>query len=454
MKKQTTSAKTMPTTATTGHLAIGDIVPAELNVHIKATKNDVAFMGLVESIKANGMIHRLIVRHDPEQEKYVLVDGHRRYAAAVKIGLDTVPVEIRDITSEEAMAITLAANIQRLENDPILEAELIQEMFAKGLSREAISAAVGKSVNYITRRQRLTNLTNAWREFFKRIPSTIDLMERVAAHEQQLQDKVANDMGLEEYELDTETSSRCEWSEFKRAFKTTMQDLDDAIFDTSACENCENNTACHAYLFDFMDSDAGERKFCQFRACFIKKHNEVVDKKLASLKAKGKPAIEVMSRWSIPSQWSATDRPTKTNPQGYVYEDNGLKMLCFSVERTETASGRPVLTPEEKEAQRLEKRKKALLKAARSQARDVLQDTAEEDSIGDIFRTDAGKEALAKVAEARLIRQLKNSWFADDLVDDLMRELIRLGAVDESLSEEEYEAYKKFLFDESEKDAE
>jgi ParB/RepB/Spo0J family partition protein len=421
-----------------GNLLVECIESAEKNVHCKERKDDITFRGLVESIKANGVIHRIVVRRVSEDngERYIIIDGHRRFAAAIEAGLKSVPVEIRDVTDKEALQLMVAANVQRIENDPVLEAEVIEMMLGSGYSRESVASAIGKSIGYIARRVRLINLTAAWREFAKRVPCTVDMLEKVAAHEPHLQDRVAVDMEIEDLELE-ENETRCEWSVFADSFKHGVRNLEDAKFDTAECENCPNNTGCHAFLFDFMTTDS-DMAYCQNQPCFQKKHNELIESKIAAINRKGKEVIEVSSKWNVPEYWNAVDRATKTKPQAYVYEQDGLKNLLFSVERTETATGRPQLTPEEKEAQRREKKRKALVKAARSHVREVVNDGFWSDSSPIVFTTDEGRAAFRRIAEARLERELQRPWVPDDLIDDIVHEMRENESLRKVMSEEEF----------------
>lgn len=439
--------------AKAGTLLVSEIIPAKRNVHSREFENDATFRGLMDSIRANGVIHRIVVRPDEEGGKFVIIDGHRRYAAAVAVGLDKVQVEIRNVSEKDAMQLMIAANVQRIENDPILEAEVIEMMIAEGYTISGIAGAIGKSDGYVARRARLTKLTDAWRAFAKRVPCTVDMLERVAAHEPQLQDRVAVDMEIAELELEDD-ENRCEWAVFESSFKRGVLNLEEAKFDTKACETCPNNTACHSYLFDFMSKEGNILAYCQNKPCFVKKHNDRTEAALAALKRKGLEVIEVSSQWQIPEYWNATDKATKTKPQGYLYEQDGLKILKFSIKRTETASGRAVLTPEEKEAQKREKKRKALVKAARNRVREVINDGFWSDSSPIVFTTDEGRTAFTRIAEARLERELQRPWVPDDLIDDIVFEMRENESVRKVMSDDEFKALNDEISSRRETDSE
>ena len=297
---------------------------------------------------------------------------------------------------------------------------------------------MGKTVGYVTRRARLLKLTIVWRNFAKRVPCTIDFLEKVAAHEPQLQDLVAINCELEDYEPDDE--GKCEWAEWKHLFTACTQNLDGAIFNTSQCENCTNNTGCHRYLFDFMDRDGSEVRYCQNRPCYIAKHNAVVDERIAMLKRKGKSVIEVASQWLIPEYYNATNNPTKIKSQAYLYVDNGIKHLRFSVGRAQTRQGSPQKTPEEREQEKILKKRQKLLRASRERIREVVKVEAD-GSLPEIFTSKAGKAAFLRIAERNLKHTLDSMWVSDHLLDMVMCELHQNKAIKDLFTEEEYEAY-------------
>lgn len=79
---------------------------------------------LAESIRQNGILKPLIVRHiSQSKEKYELVTGERRYRAAKEAGLTEVPVFIYHLSNEEAIAISLCENLQREDLNPVEETE-------------------------------------------------------------------------------------------------------------------------------------------------------------------------------------------------------------------------------------------------------------------------------------------------------------------------------------------
>src|SRR4028119_1324154 len=84
---------------------------------------------LVLSIKEHGILEPLLVRPRPGGEDE-LVAGERRYRAAQKLGLAEVPVVIRKLTDEEALALALIENLHREDLNPVEETEAILQLLA------------------------------------------------------------------------------------------------------------------------------------------------------------------------------------------------------------------------------------------------------------------------------------------------------------------------------------
>ena len=76
--------------------------------------DDARMQDLVESIRKNGILVPAIVR-SIGNDKYEMISGHRRMHAAQKLGLERIPVIIRDMSDDEAIVKMVDSNIQREE---------------------------------------------------------------------------------------------------------------------------------------------------------------------------------------------------------------------------------------------------------------------------------------------------------------------------------------------------
>lgn len=119
-----------------------------------------ALEDLANSIRTQGIIQPLIVRA-VGSDKYEIIAGERRWRAAQLAGLDHVPVIIRDIPDEAAVAIALIENIQREDLNPIEEAVALQRLLEEfHLTHQQVAEAVGKSRTTVTNLLRLLALPN------------------------------------------------------------------------------------------------------------------------------------------------------------------------------------------------------------------------------------------------------------------------------------------------------
>jgi ParB family chromosome partitioning protein len=104
---------------------------------------------LAASIKAQGVMQPILVRvvdATPGAERYEIVAGERRWRAAQLASLAEVPVLVRAIADEQALAMALIENIQRENLNPLEEAQGIKRLVDEfGLTHEQAADAVGRS---------------------------------------------------------------------------------------------------------------------------------------------------------------------------------------------------------------------------------------------------------------------------------------------------------------------
>lgn len=113
--------------------------------------------GLAASIKEHGVLQPLILRKT--QDGYQVIAGERRYRAAKLAGLDKVPVLVKDISDQQADAISLIENLQREDLNPIEEAQALKAMMeTHKLTQQDLADLIGKNRSSIANLLRLLNL--------------------------------------------------------------------------------------------------------------------------------------------------------------------------------------------------------------------------------------------------------------------------------------------------------
>ncbi len=137
------------------HIPIDRIVPSPLQPRKHFAQGQLD--ELMESIREHGIIQPLIVRK--VNGNYELIAGERRWRASKELGLDAVPVRIREATDHEVLEMALIENIQRKDLDPIEEARGYVRLAKEfDMKQDTIAKRVGKSRAAVANAMRLTEL--------------------------------------------------------------------------------------------------------------------------------------------------------------------------------------------------------------------------------------------------------------------------------------------------------
>lgn len=113
---------------------------------------------LAESIKQQGILQPIVVR-ETKKGAYEILAGERRWRAAQKAGLREVPVIIKDVSDQDALAIGIIENIQRENLNALEEAKALERLCKDfGLSHQDAAKLVGKSRTVVTNLLRILNL--------------------------------------------------------------------------------------------------------------------------------------------------------------------------------------------------------------------------------------------------------------------------------------------------------
>lgn len=149
------SAASASNAASESKLPIEDIVPNPNQPRIHF--NETELRELSESIQEHGVLQPLLVRK--HGNGYEIIAGERRYQASKLVGLEELPVIIKEVNDEEMLALALIENLQRSDLNPVEEAKGYRQLIdASGMTQEALSKAVSKSRSAITNSLRLLDL--------------------------------------------------------------------------------------------------------------------------------------------------------------------------------------------------------------------------------------------------------------------------------------------------------
>lgn len=120
-----------------------------------------AIAELADSLKSQGMIQPILAR-PLGPGRYEIIAGERRWRAAQKAGLKEVPVLVREVRDEAALAMALIENIQREDLNALEEAAGIQRLIDEfGMTHQSAGEAVGRSRTAVSNLLRLLQLPTA-----------------------------------------------------------------------------------------------------------------------------------------------------------------------------------------------------------------------------------------------------------------------------------------------------
>jgi len=137
-------------------LPVGAIQPGKYQPRTRMDEK--ALQELAASIRAQGLMQPLLVR-PIGRERYELIAGERRWRAAQIAGLAEVPVLVREVPDNAALAMALIENIQREDLNPIEEANGLQRLVEEfRMTHEQAADAVGRSRSATTNLLRLLKL--------------------------------------------------------------------------------------------------------------------------------------------------------------------------------------------------------------------------------------------------------------------------------------------------------
>jgi len=117
-----------------------------------------ALSSLVDSIKAVGVLQPVLVRELAPGE-YEIIAGERRYRAARRAGLPTIPAIVRPVDDASSLEQALIENLQREDLNPLDEAAAYQQLIEDfDLTHDDVARRIGKSRASITNSLRLFQL--------------------------------------------------------------------------------------------------------------------------------------------------------------------------------------------------------------------------------------------------------------------------------------------------------
>jgi ParB family chromosome partitioning protein len=119
--------------------------------------DEAALDELADSIRQRGVLQPILLR--PKGEEYMIIAGERRWRAAQRARLHSIPAIVREIDESTTAELALIENIQRQDLNPLEEAEGYRQLIARhGHTQDEVGRIVHKSRSHVANLLRLLDL--------------------------------------------------------------------------------------------------------------------------------------------------------------------------------------------------------------------------------------------------------------------------------------------------------
>ena len=126
--------------------------------------NPAKMEGLISSIRENGLIQPILVRRSGQG--YELICGERRLRAAKVVGLEKIPVIVKDVSDAESLGLAMIENVQREDLNPIERARACKKLIDQfDLSQEELAKTLGKDRSSVANTLRLLKLPSSIQDY-------------------------------------------------------------------------------------------------------------------------------------------------------------------------------------------------------------------------------------------------------------------------------------------------
>lgn len=259
----------------------------ESPLHRRRSWGDLDGLGL--SLAESGQVSPILARSVGNTLE--IVDGHRRTRAALAKGLDTVAVEICEMSDTEALARMLLTEQESMH--PLDEAEIFADLYARGSSVQAIADRVGRPKAYVYSRMQLAALVFEAKALFERDRLSVGAAVVVARliPEQQTAAltalaALAGTAPISQAEAARVIRGRVALRLLSAPFPIAAEDVAGKV----ACSKCTRNTAVQRALF--ADDLFGEDDpVCLDRACFEQKREADWEAKAEAARSSGQKVL-------------------------------------------------------------------------------------------------------------------------------------------------------------------
>ena len=224
-------------------IKMADIQMSEFNIRkdLNAGIEDTGLEDLAESIKEKGLLNPLIVRRLSDGT-YELIAGQRRFLACQRLGWETIPAIIRDITDDtDATIISLIENVHRADLNPIDKSRAYQKIYERYNDYNKVAKETGVSVSTIRKYLTLLMLAPSIQEKLTTAegPAGIGTLSKIAeTFSPEEQDEVLDRIGGFKQQIQLEMIKRSEGDVYK--LEDLREQAIEGAFDTRLCKGLDD----------------------------------------------------------------------------------------------------------------------------------------------------------------------------------------------------------------------
>ena len=321
------------------NLPVKDLYPSP---HNNRTSFEVTT--LAESIKTQGLIEPIVVRRLACKDgEYEIVCGERRWRAHIEAGLDTIAAMVRELSDEDARAITLTENMQREDLSPLEQAEGVQSYLDMGWDIARIASQLGQNRTWVASRANLCKLTDFWKTELNEVAEDeyrmavipqypIRHLEAVAKLSPDEQDGLLKILNAKSYvpsyaELTRQIEERTrplKKAPFPMDWKVLKKnDEGKEVVHVADCESCPMRQGAAPDLFGITSRVEAKDDKCQSSKCYKRKAILWSKHKLSLERQKTKESLES----SRPSSELVLDLRRHIEDTRIYYTARGVKSL-------------------------------------------------------------------------------------------------------------------------------
>lgn len=271
--------------------------------------DEVSLNELAESIRQQGILQPVTVRHIADGNGYELVFGERRYRAATIVGMQEIPAIINDLTDEEAEEIAITENLQRKDVTPMEEANAYQRLMESGRhDLSSLAVQFGKSEAYIRTRLKFASLIPEIATLLETDEITVSVASEICRYGEDIQREVYEQHLKEDVTYSSWRGQKA--SEIARSIERQYTaDLDRYSFDKTLCLSCPHNTNNMTLFCEGCGKCANRTCLAEMNASYL------VEKALPPCSARGPlscapwPWARLWGLWAWAPGWRAWRAP-------------------------------------------------------------------------------------------------------------------------------------------------